>query len=697
MKYAVAIANDDIAYLYWHYNEKIDGCLGFSILRHEADSSGPGEPLGAFVGFPSAKATATDHDKKTTNDWPVQKYSWKDLGAKRGESYWYEIVPMLGTPGSLKPDATLTLRTNVVSLSHDYGDCSVYFNRGIISTQALSRALSKGNHRAPSTKDLKDAIQDPKSSIRAMLEAELNQGVMSLLDRAQKEGGECYCALYEFDDPELLAKLQSLKDSQGQVHLILSNADGTETEDSTGEDGEPKKKSVTVVDQTNEETRKTLHDAGVDITDRIMKNQHIGHNKFIVYVDKGGAPKAVLSGSTNWTPSGLCAQSNNAIVIESDALAQDYLAYWRALKKDTDPGGQVTGNGSPAPTAEQSQQFRSRNAKELSEHNLDALDGKPGGTVKAWFSPNTKLTSFTAKVQESDCPPDLTEVFGLIEAAKQGVIFLAFIPGRLSIVTKIQEVYRDKIAAKQLFFIRGAATDTAPAAAFQPVQLFHATDQSDRVDRELPPDGRGKPDASVVSVMGIQQAFGQWEAEIYKLGHAVIHDKIIVIDPFTESPVVVVGSHNLGFRASFNNDENFVIIRDNKRVASAYAAHVLDVYEHYRWRWRLQQPIRDAVQKEIAAAKAAGEKPKSAEIHKEVMQKLGKTYLKNAWHFLKDKDSWQDYYYDPKNQTMFASELNFWSPLDGVAIQPGAQPPAAGAAAAPKRRARAARRPVRKH
>lgn len=83
--------------------------------------------------------------------------------------------------------------------------------------------------------------------------------------------------------------------------------------------------------------------------------------------------------------------------------------------------------------------------------------------------------------------------------------------------------------------------------------------------------------------------FGDFEAEMHKVGFAIIHDKIVVIDPFTKDCVVVVGSHNLGFRASHNNDENMVIIRGHQGLAEAYACHVLDIYDHYAFRYWLKK------------------------------------------------------------------------------------------------------------
>ena len=85
---------------------------------------------------------------------------------------------------------------------------------------------------------------------------------------------------------------------------------------------------------------------------------------------------------------------------------------------------------------------------------------------------------------------------------------------------------------------------------------------------------------------------GDFEAEILKLGTAVVHDKIVVIDPLSEKPVVAIGSHNLGYKASYENDENLAIIRNNKALAQAYAVHILDVYDHYRYRaWKAKNKL----------------------------------------------------------------------------------------------------------
>ena len=77
---------------------------------------------------------------------------------------------------------------------------------------------------------------------------------------------------------------------------------------------------------------------------------------------------------------------------------------------------------------------------------------------------------------------------------------------------------------------------------------------------------------------------GDFGREVLSAGRAIIHDKIVVIDPLSDDCSVILGSHNLGFKASYSNDENLMIVSGHRALAEAYMVHVLDVYEHYRFR-----------------------------------------------------------------------------------------------------------------
>ena len=133
-----------------------------------------------------------------------------------------------------------------------------------------------------------------------------------------------------------------------------------------------------------------------------MPTGHIGHNKFVVYADAAGKPAAVLLGSTNWTANGLCAQTNNSLVIESPALAAEYMDYWTRLRADTDQAGGNSGKlQSPA--------FRADN-----NHVRPVQLEDNSGEIDLWFSPNTQSTSKT-----KTSPNDMAEVFDLISKAQQ--------------------------------------------------------------------------------------------------------------------------------------------------------------------------------------------------------------------------------------------------------------------------------------
>ena len=93
-----AIANNDIAYLWWRLDAKIPGCLGFSV-RRIAGGAAP-VPLPAFVGF-APGVPGQPHPMKNTDVWPVQSFQWKDVFAPPGR-YRYEIVPMMG-PDAARP------------------------------------------------------------------------------------------------------------------------------------------------------------------------------------------------------------------------------------------------------------------------------------------------------------------------------------------------------------------------------------------------------------------------------------------------------------------------------------------------------------------------------------------------------------------------------------------------------------------
>jgi phosphatidylserine/phosphatidylglycerophosphate/cardiolipin synthase-like enzyme len=566
----LALHSNDVVFLVWRYPKEIDNCLGFSVRRREAKQDAEYEALPAWVGWQGGKNE--DWKAQTTDVWPVQKFSWRDFTAMPGKTYQYQVVPMVGTPDDLKPLDAQAIETEPIPLTPEAGEnFEAYFNNGILSTQHVSHLIPPGANGAPSSSSLMAHIKKPGDKLRNQLAGEIIDALKTLLAKAKKSGGTCYCALYELNDPELI---QALLDAKGHVQVILSEA-GTN-------------------DSTDQASREQLHSHGITVMDRMLDpSKHIGHNKFVVYVDKAGEPQSVMTGSTNWTYTALCAQSNNASIISAPEIAAIYLDYWNRLKKDTADAGDDA-------KALQSQDFRHDNNR-----------ARQSGAITIWFSPNTKGTS-----KGKAMPGDMNDVFQAIEEAKQAILFLEFEPGTPSVLDKIKEVEE----ANPVLFIRGAATDAKAIAKFDdknPIttQLYHrsTTGEPDLVDE------------TGVAATEIKDEFAYWKKELLKSpgGHAIIHDKIVVIDPLSDDCVVIFGSHNQGYKASYCNDENLVIVRGNQELARAYTTHVMDVYDHYRWRYLVQQ------QKD------------------------------QAWTGLQTTPGWQDRYFQPGS--MAFQELEFWT------------------------------------
>lgn len=540
---AFALANNDYVHVAWDFGLKLDNCDGFAVYRIEKGGDPKGVPLPVF-----GRDAQGNRLKISSEDQPIRKYNWRDVFETRDRTYKYRVVAMVGPKQPLAGVAVA--ESDWVNVTSQFGNAQVYFNRGILATQRVADIIWDPAKKKPNGGKIEKMISDPESTLRKSLSGQLFGALTKLLDRAKQDGGSCWASLYELTDPVLIERLAACDD----LHLILSNNNTAKTTT------QPE-----IYDGKNQPAVAQLHNAK-ELIRRYMPTGQIGHNKFMVYVDPDGTPRAVLTGSTNWTPSGLCTQSNNAIVIESTKLAKQFLSYWEDLKADANEA--VIPKKPAKMTKIQGKTLRGKCVKPR-----DAIELNDGSTVNVWYSPNsqTLLRSVKKGAKGPATPIDMTVVYDILAKAKQSVLFLAFMPGKASSEGSfhfLKELANVAIAKPGLF-IRGAVSDP---------------DLTKEFDLKILTSGPNE-DSMISSPKGLFKNFEAWRTEIYKYGHAIIHDKTIVVDPFSEDCSVITGSHNLGFRASSNNDENMLIIRGDRPIAQAYAAHVMDIFEHYRSRW----------------------------------------------------------------------------------------------------------------
>jgi len=257
---------------------------------------------------------------------------------------------------------------------------------------------------------------------------------------------------------------------------------------------------------------------------------------------------------------------------------------------------------------------------------------------------------------------DLEFARKLINSAKEGILFLFFNPGTFqqdpmhwTLLQNILERHNQSSANfnADLYFCgvvnqeiaelteaggpqKGQKPGTLdPTAAPNPITLYQ---------NGVEPPQRLSQDVLVPH--NIKDQFHDWEKELLGASMVNIHSKVIVLDPFGEHPVVMTGSHNLGFKASNANDDNLVIIEGNAPMAAAYAINIIAIFQTYRWNSYVEAHRKD---------------PK-------------------VWHGLVDNDQWQGSYLAGDQ----LKELKFWlgDKSDGAPAEPS-KSTAPGASAPP--------------
>ena len=534
--------NEDDALLFWNPSKAISGCRGFAIARRRIDAQGKktDDYLVNRMGFENEKVTAKPKEgqepvTKPSTEWPFQRFSWTDHDARTGSSVSYRVIPVIRSAGGklqlLESEASDWSPPKVLGGASN-AKFKPFFNRGFVMSQFMARYLSE---RKLSLKQFKDTISDKDDkTIRQFLSGDLRLALLSEFNTAQKEGGEIYAALFELTDKELIDALCPLGK---KAHVVLANGSIQKKTDETSEEARQR--------DENEEARKRLVISGVDVQkdNRFISPGALGHNKFLIRTDKNGKPLAAWTGSTNWAPTGLCTQVNNGLLIEDGSVAQVYFDQWKRLRSagSAFPKDLVTENSKPKQVGKDSP-----------------------GTVRStiWFSRTSKAV-------------DLDALNAEVKKARQGILFLMFMPGSTGLFSTVAAR-----SAEPDLYVRGVVSE-----------LPNGRGDESALDVNLISGATHTPfHLDIIQPEGVQHAFAKFAAEVTHkqflagIGHAIIHSKVLVIDPFSADPVVITGSHNFSTSASAKNDENFIIVKGDHQLAEAYAVNILSAYAHYRWR-----------------------------------------------------------------------------------------------------------------
>jgi phosphatidylserine/phosphatidylglycerophosphate/cardiolipin synthase-like enzyme len=545
-------ANEDDALLFWSVAKPIEKCRGFAIERKRTTADGKKGVtfLPNRIGFenqpePAKKKAGQKAILKPSTEWPFQRFSWTDHDANTGDTVSYRVIPVIrndnGDLELLESQASAFSQEKTLGTA-GHSRFRPFFNRGFVMSQFMARYLSERNLTlAQFKKTIKD--KDDKT-IRHFLSGDLRLALLNELKQALDEGGHIFAALFELSDDELIKALAAMKK---RAHVVLSNGS---VQAKKGESSADARKR-----DENQDARRLLMAKGVAVeveeTHRFISPGALGHNKFMVRTDKDGNPITVWTGSLNWAPTGLCTQVNNGILIDDPDVARVYLDQWQELRKAQSgfPKDFVAGNSVPKPVGKDT-------------------PGKPRCVV--WFTRTNKGVDLEALQAE-------------VRKARQGVLFLMFMPGGKGLLAAVNE-----LASKPNLYVRGVVSTLPGGLGDESSVQVKLIDQTKRKSLRL----------DVIQPEGVKHPFATFAEEVSRkqflggVGHAIIHSKILVIDPFSADPVVITGSHNFSTTASQKNDENFIIVKGDSELAEAYAVNILGAYAHYRWRAFLSETNR---------------------------------------------------------------------------------------------------------
>jgi phosphatidylserine/phosphatidylglycerophosphate/cardiolipin synthase-like enzyme len=517
-----AYANADDVLIAWEPDTWSKDWVGFKVERRD-DVSGQVTVLVNRIP-PQAGAGAVQTAGVSSAESPIRRCIWTDHDAVSTDNVSYRVTAMkgAGTAGTFAPDASSASEWSAptVATGDAGGGLSAFFNRGTLMSQIVSRFVNKDTSEQALRAFVKN-LATPGGSARQYLAGDALHQILTFLGEANRRGGTVFAALYEINDQQLI---NALKAFGPRGHVLIGNGSATAST------------SPPVADQ--------LTEAGVVVKHRDLshagKSSPSVHNKFVVEADaSGNSASRVLTGSTNWTTTGLCTQLNNVLIVEDTTIAGRFRKQWDLLVAAGDDMTPSLQTSNTTPTT--------------------------SGAATLYFA---------ATHGEAEFKP----VLDLIAGAKEGVVFLMFMPGQ----SPLLKALLDRVQENKVY-VRGVVSSVTPSStgvtsmggqvvkSGAPAQAFHR-------DVLLPAGISAEDDPS-------------WEdseftvQEIRSAGMmAIVHSKTIVIDPFSPDCAVITGSHNFSDSASAKNDENLVIIRGNQRLAQAYAVHINGVYDHYSWR-----------------------------------------------------------------------------------------------------------------
>jgi hypothetical protein len=521
---------------------------------------------------------------------PIHKFRWLHVPGSVHQGtkpffgpYTYVVTPrFFDDHGSLQPiDPGRSAAVNINVQPFQKMGLELGFTRGFTQSQAFVHHFGLKALFRPRTKEFlfdtsKVSGKDSSGATYTFLDEyewlgyTARQKIIDVLNEVAADSGlRLDVFAYDLNEPDVMKILLKLA-GQGRIRIILDNAALHHN-----------KSKPMPEDQFEKEFQKVARNKA-EI--RRGKFGRFAHDKVLIVSNSRGAQK-VLTGSTNFSVTGLYVNSNHILVFNDPQVAAQYAEVFGEAWTD-----KVSKSFSKSQSASKSFSFSSKQTPK----------------TEITFSPHQKdmaeqvLDALSSRIKKEGDTADGSVLFAVMDiGAGTGPVFPAL----------------RSLHADQRIFSYGISDSPGGISLYKPGRKTGVLVTGKPVRTRLPPPFDQVPNVG--------------------LGHQV-HHKFVVCGFNGKNPVVYCGSSNLALGGEENNGDNLLAIHDSD-VATVFAIEALALVDHFDFLDRSSDAAKGAGNGKPRAAKGARAKPRFASKQQAAA---------SAGWFLSTTDKWVEPYFD---------------------------------------------------
>ncbi len=503
------------------------------------------QPEGAEKYFLFNRINFGGTSELTTSEYaPFQKFRWIHVPgdshlpvnkSKRG-NYTYFVTPRYYDKNNdnLFPlDDSLTVDVTLEVDRFTDGPLELSFTRSYVNSQAYVRRFGMDNKIVPDGTWLFDtsmlftkfnSLSYTYEDLYQYLGFTARETILDFLNEALNDNSiKIEMFAYDFNEPDvadLCLKLAKAK----RLRVIL--------DDSVEVDSKTKvKKGHGVPDSDESDFEKKFKSTG---NTEIVRGHfsRLQHNKILIML-KGKSAVKVLTGSTNFSITGLCVNANHVAVFNNSKIAGLYHNVFENSFGE-----------------EKMRSFRKTAYAKAKAFNFST---KNQSSIDITFSPHSA----------ADADTILSRVAKSINTAKKCVLFSVMqISGSGGPVMPALQNIQNKTSV----FSYGVSDRVKAVSLYKPGSKRGILVDAKEITKSLP-----KP----------------FNEEVDYNAHK-IHHKFVVVDCFTSNACVYFGSSNLALGGEKQNGDNLICVKD-RDIAAVFAIEALRLVDHFHFRAKSRQ------------------------------------------------------------------------------------------------------------